>query len=262
LIHFFGKNLQWLFAAVQFFSPTRFLVVVMTTFMLQIGFVNGVFAEDVTMTSISENIPVDVTTSYDVSTDTIVITAAGFSMDNVDKVFFDGTDITPLLSQLSDSGIAKTENSQLFFNVTLVGLNFSLNGEHELKFLLHNGTVISRKAETLALNSADKAGSYSYRTFVTLYENGSWSWSKKPATGKNTVTLILPGAAKQLDSYGSNIYAGEVWYSGNISSLANTIELHVLGCSISKTLRQKDFSKSGNRYYTTVSLYKGDMNCR
>jgi len=161
LIHFFGKNCLWLFAAVQFFSPTqlsRFLVVVMATFILQISFVNGVFAEDVTTTTATdtpivstdstalESVILQAPPSIDMLNTTeglrIVISAIPTGM--IGKYYFDGSDVTSLIAEMVDSGVIKVseENGS---NVMLVSLAQPFLGEHSFTVETLEGTTISKK---------------------------------------------------------------------------------------------------------------------
>ena len=159
------KNCLWLLAAVQCFSPphlSRFLVVVMTTFMLQIGFVNGVFAEDVTTTDAITTVtdPITDTTTTDVAQNTLptgipsifmgntsdglLIEVKGVPSGLIEKLSFDGADVTDMVSNFVNQGVAKITETENSFSL-LVNLSQPILGNHTLGFTSPAGVLFSQE---------------------------------------------------------------------------------------------------------------------
>ncbi len=202
------KNCLWLFAAVQCFSPTqlsRFLVVVMTTFMLQISFVNGVFAEDVTTTAATDTpvVSTDPTTLESVilqdppsidmvnTTEGLRIVISAIPTGMIDKYYFDGSDVTSLIAEMVDSGVIKIseENGS---NVMLVSLAQPFLGEHSFAVETVDDTLVSKKVVLTQPILLDK---FSFGSGVkgSVYSGcWGWNWGGKAASGK-AVTVKLKG---------------------------------------------------------------------
>ena len=210
------KNCLWLLAAVQCFSPpqlSRFLVVVMTTFILQISFVNGVFAEDVATTTATDTpiVSTDSTALESVilqdppsidmlnTTEGLRIVISAIPTGMMSKYYFDGSDVTSLIAEMVDSGVIKIseENGS---NVMLVSLAQPFLGEHSFAVEIVDGTLVSKKVVLTQPILLDK---WSLGSGVKGYVYSGCNWwsyltsSTKAASGK-TVTVKLKGTG--LDS--------------------------------------------------------------
>ncbi len=205
------KNCLWLFAAVQCFSPphlSRFLVVVMTTFILQISFVNGVFAEDVATTAANDTsvVSTDPTTlesvilqdppSIDMMNTTeglrIVISAIPTGM--IDKYYFDGSDVTSLIAEMVDSGVIKVSEED-GRNVMQVSLAQPFLGEHSFTVETLEGTAISKKVILDQPVALDKALLSSLKVKGSAYKGCRWYGGGTKLSGE---TVVLTYVAREV----------------------------------------------------------------
>jgi len=232
------KNCLWLLAAVQCFSPphlSRFLVVVMTTFMLQIGFVNGVFAEDVTTTDAITTVtdPITDTTTTDVAQNTLptgipsifmgntsdglLIEVKGVPSGLIEKLSFDGADVTDMVSNFVNQGVAKITETENSFSL-LVNLSQPILGNHTLGFTSPDGVLFS-KSFNLEVPNSDKLNDLRALEGYASYKVGWGIWNNKTIRSQK-IRVVYRGTFRGKDTTGKYV-VGSIFYPVEVKTEAD-----------------------------------------
>jgi len=239
------KNCLWLLAAVQCFSPphlSRFLVVVMTTFMLQIGFANGVFAEDVAtttdtpVTSPTEPTSVDATVVPSIrfvlnEDNSVSLEVTGVDLDSeVSGFTFENSDITPLINQMISSGTMQEQSEPT--KRTFV-LKFSIENPQSLEgglfgISLTNGSILSTRVKLESTETGKAATVYDWKIFNQLRNDAIYA-AGTVATYFNSSKAItyVDGTFKQRNPRGCSPWRTWKCYSDPIKN--TLVSLYIMG---------------------------------
>ncbi|MEY3198736.1 MAG: hypothetical protein RJA13_694 [Bacteroidota bacterium] len=219
-------RLNKLFAACQAVIPSRPFISTLSlsaVLTLQLGLVCPTFAADATTTTTTD--PTTTTTdpttvvdeqallnstqsllsmSMENDADGLLIRITGLSPSQIDKIFFDGADVSELVNNLITQGIATLEQTDNTYSLH-VSLPSPIEGEHTLAISTSEGSLLSKKVK-LEKYSTDKGTLYSDLTLKgTAYYKGKDWWFKHKLESKTITVSYKRVTSKSTKTYTTSI---------------------------------------------------------